>query len=192
MPKTIYYTHLDSPWGPLFLAGTETGICSCQFMAGRDVSNLLSKMQKRHKDELLQEDEVVLASAVELLKRYFSGEPENFRHPLDLRGSHFQMQVWSALRQIPLGRVATYGEISAQIGKPRAARAVGQACGSNPAVLFVPCHRVVAVHGKLGGFSSGLKLKKDLLQHERHLGLQLAAGSKRISHFSLHISHSKS
>jgi O-6-methylguanine DNA methyltransferase len=165
--KTIYYTQLNSPWGPLFLAGSGAVVCTCEFMmVGKDVSDLLSRVQKQNYDAILQEQLHPLISAVAGLNRYFSGGSEILDHPLDLRGTRFQREVWSALREIPLGQVATYGEIASRIGRPGGARAVGQACGSNPVVLFVPCHRVVAADGKLGGFGSGLGLKKGLLRHE--------------------------
>lgn len=169
MQKTIYYTQMNSPWGTLFLAGTERAICSCEFTAGKNVKHLLSRLQKANYDALIREDLSPLASAVDGLNHYFLGEPKILAHPLDLQGTQFQQHVWSALSKIPLGSVATYGEIAAHIGRPRGARAVGQACGSNPAVLFVPCHRAVAANGKLGGFASGLSLKKALLRHEGFL-----------------------
>ena len=166
MQETIYYIQMNSPWGTLFLAGTERAICSCEFTAGKNVNYLLSRLQEANHDTLIREDLNPLASAVDGLNHYFSGEPKILDHPLDLQGTQFQQQVWSALRKIPLGRVATYGEIAAHIGRPGGARAVGQACGRNPAVLFVPCHRAVAANGKLGGFGGGLSLKKALLRHE--------------------------
>ena len=165
MSKTVYYTHLTSPWGPLFLAGTEKGICSCQFLRGKDISSLIFQLRERH-NHVVQENPLPLAPAIDVLKQYFSGETKRLSDVLDLQGTPFQLMVWSALREIPPGNVATYGEIAAKIGKPRAARAVGQACGSNKVVLFVPCHRVVAAQGKLGGFGGGLSLKKALLYHE--------------------------
>ena len=166
MSQTIYYMSLASPWGPLFLAGTERGVCGCDFLNGKDIVNLLSRLQKLNHHAPIKEDPQPLVSAVDALKRYFAGEPENLDQPLALQGSQFQMEVWSKLRAIPAGTVATYGDIALRIGRPRGARAVGQACGRNPVVLFVPCHRVVAAHGGLGGFGSGLDLKKSLLRHE--------------------------
>jgi len=165
MQRTIYYTQLNSPWGPLFLAGSEKGICSCQFLRGKDVAKLISQLREKP-DHLVQENAQPLVPAIDVLEQYFSGETKRLSHALDLQGTPFQLMVWSALREIPLGTVTTYGEIAGQIGRPRASRAVGQACGSNQAVLFVPCHRVVAAHGKLGGFGGGLSLKKALLLHE--------------------------
>jgi O-6-methylguanine DNA methyltransferase len=166
MQQTIYYTRLASPWSPLFLAGTEKGVCSCEFINGKDIIHLLSRLQQLNHHALIKEDPQPLASAVDCLNRYFAGELENLAQPLDLQGSQFQIQVWSTLRQIPVGKVATYGDIAARTGRPGGARAVGQACGRNPVVLFVPCHRVVAANGGLGGFGGGLSLKKALLQHE--------------------------
>ena len=175
----IYYTEVASPWGPLFLAGTEKGICLCEFMQGKNLSSLLMRVEKQYHRSLIKQNLEPLAAALDGLNLYFSGGPENLDHPLDLRGTQFQMQVWSTLRGIPLGEVATYGEIAERIGRPGGARAVGQACGSNPAVLFVPCHRVVASAGKLGGFGSGLKLKKALLLHEGIFSFQRSAVSNQ-------------
>jgi len=176
MQRAIYYTQLNSPWGPLFLAGTEKGICSCQFLPGKDISNLISQLWEKP-DHLVQEKALPLVPAIDVLEQYFSGETKHLSHALDLQGTPFQLMVWSALREIPLGEVATYGEIADRIGSPRAARAGGQACGSNQVVLFVPGHRVVAAHGKLGGFGGGLKLKKALLRHEGFFSGQLSAVS---------------
>ena len=165
MHRKIYYTNLASPWGPLFLAGTEKAICLCQFLHGKDISNLIYQLGEKP-NQVAQENALPLAPAIDALKQYFSGEKKPLSHALDLQGTPFQLMVWSALQEIPLGKVATYGEIAGEIGRPRAARAVGQACGSNNVVLFVPCHRVVAAQGKLGGFGGGLSIKKALLLHE--------------------------
>ena len=165
MQRVTYYTQVNSTWGPLFLAGTEKGICSCQFLDGKDISSLISQLRQKP-DHVVQENAQPLAPAIDVLDQYFSGETKRLSHALDLQGTPFQLMVWSALRDIPPGKVATYGEIAGKIGKPRAARAVGQSCGSNKVVLFVPCHRVVAAQGKLGGFGGGLSLKKALLLHE--------------------------
>jgi len=98
---------------------------------------------------------------------YLAGKARSFALPLDW-GDHspFQMKVWEVLRGIPYGRVRSYGWVARKIGKPRAARAVGAACGANPVPLLVPCHRVVAGDGSLGGFSGGLPNKKRLLKLE--------------------------
>jgi len=81
-------------------------------------------------------------------------------------GSPVQVQVWAALRQVPAGEPVSYGELAGVIDRPRAARAVGSACGSNAIAPFVPCHRVIAASGGLGGYGYGLPIKQWLLNHE--------------------------
>lgn len=102
------------------------------------------------------------------LRRYFAGEPVRFENlSLDLgESTEFERKVYGATRSIPFGKVATYGQIAKAIGKPKAARAVGQALGNNPIAIVIPCHRVIASDGGLGGFTGGLHWKKKLLRHE--------------------------
>jgi methylated-DNA-[protein]-cysteine S-methyltransferase len=99
------------------------------------------------------------------LTDYFGGRAPTLP-ALDLQGSDFQRLVWRALLDIPWGEVRTYGELAAGLGRPGAARAVGAANGKNPVAILVPCHRVVAAGGQLGGYSGGLALKRELLAHE--------------------------
>ena len=92
-------------------------------------------------------------------------EPKDFP-PLDPAGTEFQQRVWNALRKIPAGQTKSYGKIARAIGKAKAVRAVGGACGANPIPVLVPCHRVLAANGKIGGFSGGLDWKRELLARE--------------------------
>lgn len=170
MEQTISYTTVASPWGTLLLAGSEKGLCCCQFVGMAELDRLLIHLPERHTPLHLEEDSLPLAAAITSLKGYFSGELGHLDHPLHLDGTPFQLQVWARLREIPPGQTATYGEIAARLGRPRAARAVGQACGRNPVALFVPCHRVVAGGGRLGGFTCGIHVKEALLRHERWMG----------------------
>jgi len=101
------------------------------------------------------------------LERLLSARSPEALPPLDWSGStEFQRSVWQALLKISPGQTRTYSEIAAAVGKPEAARAVGLACGSNPIPVLVPCHRVVAAKGRLGGFSGGLDWKRRLLALE--------------------------
>ena len=100
------------------------------------------------------------------LKNILAGQAPGKFPPLDLAGTEFQKSVWRSMRKIPLGRTKSYGEIASVIGKPKAVRAVGGACGANPVPVLVPCHRVLAANQKLGGFSSGLDWKRSLLKRE--------------------------
>lgn len=106
-----------------------------------------------------------LEAAEEALHDYFAGRIP--RLPvLDLRGTPFQLAVWSALREIPWGEVRTYGEVARLLGRAGGARAVGGANHENPVAILVPCHRVVQAGGRLGGYGGGLDVKRWLLAHE--------------------------
>ncbi len=111
------------------------------------------------------------------LERVLAGRAPGSLPPLDLSaGTEFQRSVWNALRQIPTGKTRSYADVARAIGRPRAVRAVGQACGANPIPVLIPCHRVLAAHGKLGGFSGGLDWKRRLLAREKvRLGLRLGS-----------------
>lgn len=104
---------------------------------------------------------------VRRLSRYFEGERVMFPDRLDMSpGTAFQRRVWAAARLIPFGETRSYGWIAGQIKRPGAARAAGQALGRNPFPVIVPCHRVLAGNGRLGGFSGGLEMKRLLLSQE--------------------------
>jgi O-6-methylguanine DNA methyltransferase len=101
------------------------------------------------------------------LEQALAGRTPQRLPPLDLSsGTEFQRCVWNALRRIPSGQTKSYGQVAQVIGRPGAVRAVGQACGANPIPVMIPCHRVLAAGGKLGGFSSGLDWKRKLLERE--------------------------
>jgi O-6-methylguanine DNA methyltransferase len=100
------------------------------------------------------------------LKSSLAGRKPKNLPPLDLAGTEFQKRVWNALMKISSGRTKSYGEIARAIGRPKAVRAVGGACGANPIPIFVPCHRVLTANKKLGGFSGGLDWKRKLLARE--------------------------
>jgi methylated-DNA-[protein]-cysteine S-methyltransferase len=110
---------------------------------------------------------VLLKQSVLILQRYFAGECVSFDLPLDLRYfTAFQQAVWRAAAEIPYGETRSYGWIAKRINNPRAVRAVGQALGTNPVPIIIPCHRVISAAGTLGGFSGGIGLKKKLLDME--------------------------
>jgi O-6-methylguanine DNA methyltransferase len=102
------------------------------------------------------------------LNNYCGGKTMTFPYKLNPKGTEFQMTVWKTMQKIPHGETRTYKWIAQEIGRPSAVRAVGSACGANPIPLLIPCHRVVASNG-LGGFSSGLDIKKKLLKLEKKL-----------------------
>lgn len=101
------------------------------------------------------------------LAEYFSGKRVNFDVTVEPDGTIFQKQVWEEMSKIPFGETATYADIAKRIDRPEAWRAVANACGANPIVIIIPCHRVVGSYGKLGGYSGGLERKQWLLAHEQ-------------------------
>jgi methylated-DNA-[protein]-cysteine S-methyltransferase len=106
----------------------------------------------------------------ERLRAYFRGDVATIDSiPVDPAGTPFQLQVWSALREIPCGRTLSYGELARVIGKPESVRAVGAANGQNPISIVVPCHRVIGADGKLIGYGGGIERKRWLLAHEKAL-----------------------
>jgi len=108
-----------------------------------------------------------IREAIRQLQEYFDGKRASFDLPLEPKGTDFQRAVWAALRAIPPGQTRSYGEIAAQIGNPKAQRAVGMANNRNPLAIFIPCHRVLGANGSLTGFAGGLAVKQYLLDLEK-------------------------
>jgi len=148
----------------LTIEATDLGVVGITFGEQGPAQTAVSALSRGH-----------LEAARAALAEYFHGKPPHLP-ALDLRGSDFQRQVWRALLEIPWGEVRTYGELAAALGRPGAARAVGAANGQNPVAILVPCHRVVAVGGRLGGYSGGLEVKRQLLAHEAAHGPVLRPG----------------
>lgn len=117
--------------------------------------------------EMKQDDQhAVLVETERQLGEYFAGIRKKFSVDLDFNGTDFQKAVWGALLTIPYGETRSYGEIAAQLGNPKAVRAVGAANGRNPISIITPCHRVIGADGKLTGFAGGLEAKSCLLKIE--------------------------
>lgn len=120
----------------------------------------------------------LIREAERQLGEYFARARRAFELPLDLRGTAFQLQVWNALLRIPYGETRTYGQLAVQLGHPGAARAVGAANGANPVSIIVPCHRVIAAGGGLGGYGGGLDRKRFLLDLESGASTSLISSSE--------------
>jgi methylated-DNA-[protein]-cysteine S-methyltransferase len=109
----------------------------------------------------------LIQKAAAQIKEYFEGKRKQFKLPLVMHGTEFQMAVWQALQNIPYGETRSYKEIAANIGRPKAVRAVGMANNRNPISIIVPCHRVIGADGGLTGYGGGLPLKQYLLELEQ-------------------------
>jgi AraC family transcriptional regulator, regulatory protein of adaptative response / methylated-DNA-[protein]-cysteine methyltransferase len=151
--------------GPALAAWTDRGLCLLRLMA-LDRTKAIRELQERYPHSRLVADEAGAEAVFQHVEAFLAGK-KNGKLDIDLEGTPFQKKVWQALRRIPHGQTKTYQQIARQIGKPRAVRAVGNACGANPVGILVPCHRVVGSDGSLGGYYWGLKTKQKLLDRER-------------------------
>ena len=152
-----YVDEIESPAGPLAFAVNEDGA--------------LMRLHFVVEDEGCAgtSDETRTAGVRKELSEYVNGRRKTFDAPLAFVGSEWQKAVWLELTRIPFGETRSYGEIADSLGRPGAARAVGRANASNVLPVVVPCHRVIAADGTLGGFNGGLHLKERLLEHERRV-----------------------
>ena len=154
--RTIQSYCLATPAGQVRVELSDRGLRSLTLPRGR--------ARRRRKSAAVLD--AMLRRLQRDLRDYFEGKTVDMRHPLDLEGATpFQRAVWRALRRIPHGQTRTYAQIARSIGRPKACRPVGTACGRNPLPLLIPCHRAVASDG-MGGFSSGRGWKKFLLDLE--------------------------
>jgi AraC family transcriptional regulator of adaptative response/methylated-DNA-[protein]-cysteine methyltransferase len=176
---TIAWTLADSDLGVLLVAATERGLCFIQL--GDDRIALEARLEREFPAAVLTRDDDALGAIVAAVLQRIAGEPAPADIPLDITGTAFQRRVWEALRHIPYGEVRTYGEIAEEIGAPRAVRAVGTACGSNPVGLVIPCHRVVPKTGGVGNYGFGSDRKRVLLRREGASARGLAAGDEHDS-----------
>ena len=158
--ERVYYAGVESPMGTIWAAATERGLF--QVSLPLPESGFLESLGRRLDAEVVRDPDRLRALRV-MMESYFRGERVAFDLPLDLRGTDFQKAVWRAIYAIPYGRLSSYGRLAAAVGKPRAARAVGNAVGSNQLAVVVPCHRVIRSDGGLGGFGGRPELKRYLL-----------------------------
>jgi methylated-DNA-[protein]-cysteine S-methyltransferase len=150
----------DTPVGPLRLCFTARGLTALEFAGEGSVS-------APEPDSPPPRLQPFIEAAKRELSAYFNGGSTDFAAlTLDPRGTSFQLRVWQELRRIPWGQTISYKELARRAGSPTGFRAVGQANGANPIPLIIPCHRVIAAGGGLGGYSSGLDRKLWLLRHE--------------------------
>jgi O-6-methylguanine DNA methyltransferase len=164
--EVVHTAQLDSPIGTLRLASTARGLAYLELphASGRGLEGWL----RRSLPGARREDGFApnRAAALQILE-YLEGKRTGFELALDPRGTAFQLSVWRALVAIPYGETRSYSELATAIGRRDAVRAVGTANGANPLAIVVPCHRVIAADGSLGGYGGGLELKARLLAMER-------------------------
>ncbi len=163
--EKITYGFYQSPVGRMVIGISAKGLCWLGFMVEGYKGNGLDRMKSFFtKANFIHDDASVEEMANKIIRSWESDDLNAIS--LDLRGSEFQLSVWKALLSIPKGDVCHYGDIANDIGRPKAARAVGTAVGDNPVSLIVPCHRVVPAGGGIGNYGWGADVKEAILTLE--------------------------
>jgi AraC family transcriptional regulator of adaptative response/methylated-DNA-[protein]-cysteine methyltransferase len=160
----IKYTTGPSRLGTVIVAATDKGVCAVSLReseAGAEES-----LRARFPKADLKRDDAALKPALDTVRDRIAGRELDREVPLDLQGTDFQREVWTQLLAIPAGSTRSYLDIAQAINRPKATRAVAQACGANPVAVVVPCHRVVMSDGSIGGYSGLPGVKKALLTVE--------------------------
>ncbi|MBS3956862.1 MAG: methylated-DNA--[protein]-cysteine S-methyltransferase [Clostridiales bacterium] len=169
MPPTderIRYATTRTTLGQLLVACSDAGICAVSL--GNNDAELLAGLKSRFPRAQIEPANSAMEFPVEaiatIVEEPASARPDTLS--LDMRGTPFQLSVWSALTEIEPGTTITYGELARRVGRPTAVRAVARACGANPVGVLVPCHRVIGADGSLTGYASGVERKAALLERE--------------------------
>jgi AraC family transcriptional regulator of adaptative response/methylated-DNA-[protein]-cysteine methyltransferase len=164
--ETIRYTLADTSLGRLVVATTARGVCLVAFGDSDEalLGDVADRFPRARLEPAGEEARAWVETVVELVDDPAAADSADL--PLDVRGTVFQRQVWSALRQIRAGETVTYSQLAAAIGRPTATRAVAAACGANPTAVVVPCHRVIGADGSLTGYRWGVARKRELLERE--------------------------
>ena len=164
------YAYLETPIGILLIAGDDAVVERISFTSRGKAAKPEPGWQESQRG--------AVAEAIRQLREYFAGKRTRFDLPLAPKGTEFQRAVWRQLQEIPYGETISYGELARRVGNPKASRAVGAANGANPLPIVIPCHRVIAGDGSIGGFGGGLPIKEILLALEQRtsVGNRAVAG----------------
>lgn len=166
--ETIGFLVVDSPLGKLMVAATGRGLCAVTL--GENAAEMERELRQRFPAAHIQAaatDDPTLGMATSAVLSRMTEHPIALDLPLDLRTTAFEQRVWRALQAIPRGETRSYSQVAAELGQPRAVRAVARACARNPLALVVPCHRVVGKSGALTGYRWGTERKRALLKLEQ-------------------------
>ena len=158
--RTIHYATVETSIAPMLVAATDKGVCCLSFNEG--VDELRTRFPKGELVEGGEHFRALFEEVAAAVEQPGSGT----EIPLDVKGTAFQQRVWQALREIPAGETRSYGQLAAALGNPKASRAVGGANGANNIAVLIPCHRVIAADGGLGGYAYGTRIKAELLRRE--------------------------
>ena len=165
----LNYDLCETPHGSMTIVRSDRGICFVG-LPNTSLDQIRSWVGKQFDFEPLRPELGCCQVELQELQEYFAGKRTEFTWTLDHRNTPFALQALAEVSKVRYGQTATYGELAARIGRPRAARAVGRAVGANPLPIIIPCHRIVGSNGSLTGYGGGLALKKTLLALETQIG----------------------
>lgn len=163
--KRVHWAVLDTSLGPMLVAATDVGVCCLAF--GEGEAELRARFPRAELVPAGEDFFALFEAVVEAVEQPGANVSGSAAIPLDVKGTAFQQRVWEELRRIPHGQTRSYGELAALLGNPKASRAVGGANGANHVAVLIPCHRVIAGDGSLGGYAYGLEIKAELLRREK-------------------------
>lgn len=165
--KILKASWIDTPLGSMLAIADEQALYLLEFVDRRGLEKEIERMRQKTRYSIIPGKTPPIEQIEAELKRYFSGQLQQFNTPLFLIGTPFQKRVWEELQKIPHGQTRSYVDIAKAIGKPSAFRAVALANGANQLAIIIPCHRVINSNEALGGYGGGIKRKEWLLKHER-------------------------
>jgi methylated-DNA-[protein]-cysteine S-methyltransferase len=158
----LYLSTYESPVGKLFILSLKKGLVLISF----SMSEVKNMIKKYYPDYQILKDNQINTKMIKYFNSYFQKKKIDIEIPLFFHGTEFQKKVWLELKEIPYGSTISYKELAGKVGIKKGFQAVGQANSKNPFPILIPCHRVIATDGSLGGYSGGLKKKKILLELE--------------------------
>lgn len=167
---TITYGFYPTPLGRLMIGKTARGVCWLAFLVDEDEALPIKRIKAHWPRAAFIHDDAAIELEAQVIMNIWRGQGDaEKRLGLDLYGTNFQLQVWQALLRIPYGETVTYSDVGAQVGKPKAARAIGNAVGANPISLLIPCHRVIRATGIIDNYAWGSARKKLILAMELNI-----------------------
>ncbi len=167
MKSEINISYHKTKIGELIIGSFQGEICILDFRYRKMRSRVDSRIKKGLKADFIEQEDKIIQEAKTQIDDYLQGKRKEFIIPILMVGSDFQKRVWKALLSVPYGKTISYLELAKKIGNPKGVRAVANANGANAIALVLPCHRIIASDGSLGGYGGGLSAKKRLLRIEK-------------------------
>ncbi len=167
MNKIINKSYHKTTIGELVIASFEGKICILDFRYRKMRNTVDNRIKKYLNADFVEREDSLIEEAKRQIDEYLQGKRKAFDIPIIMAGSDFQKQVWTELLNVPYGQTASYLDLAKRIDNPKAVRAVASANGANALAVIIPCHRIIASDGGLGGYGGGLNVKKRLLKLER-------------------------